>query len=438
MVERGLVTDASVAKKSQFGWVKIVVYVLVIALAVFVVMRIVSSKKQESQKAAAAQTALSNRPVNVQAVPVATRPMPIFLSSLGTVTPYYTVTLKARVNGPIVSVRFKEGQEVKQGEVLLVVDPAPYKAALDQAKGTLAHDEALLKNAMAEFNRYKALYGEGVISKESLDSQESNYGQYKGAIEADKATIENAQIQLDWCTVRAPITGRVGLRLVDPGNVITANTTNLVVINQFKPIAVDFTLPETQLETVLASSKDRKGMKVEAWDRDEEKKIADGVLLTADNQIDTTTGTVKLKAVFDNKDESLFPNEFVNIHLIQEIRQNAIVMPSAAVQTGTQGNFVWVVAADKSAEMRSIDIAITEGQTTIVDEGVKPGEQVVVDGADKIKPGTKLDVKLGGAGGKKNKGASAANSNAAQAAPAAAAVGKGSDKKQGHHKKDGN
>ena len=192
-----------------------------------------------------------SRPVPVQVAAAAEKPMPIFLTALGTVTPYMSVTVKARVSGELEPVKFTEGQQVRQGETILVIDPSPYKAALDQAKGTLAHDEALLKNAQAEFARYKALYEAGVVSKETMDADEATQGQYLGAIEADKAAIETAQLQLNWCTIQSPINGKIGLRLVDPGNIITANTTNLVVINQFQPIAVYFTLPEDQLPQVL-------------------------------------------------------------------------------------------------------------------------------------------------------------------------------------------
>ena len=202
----------------------------------------------------------------------------------------------------------------------MVIDPRPYQAALDQAKGTLAHDQALLKNAQAEFNRYKALFAAGVVSKESLDANEAQQGQYEGAIQSDNAAIETAQLQLNWCYIQSPIDGKIGLRLVDPGNIISANSTNLVVINQLQPIAVYFTLPENQLPQVLKRLASDKRMPVDAYDRSDTQLIASGSLLTADNQIDTTTGTGKLKAVFDNKDSVLFPNQFVNIHLILENR----------------------------------------------------------------------------------------------------------------------
>ncbi len=217
------------------------------------------------------------RPVPVQVTPTEERPMPIYLTALGTVTPYMSVTVKARVSGELKPVKFTEGQQVRQGETIMVIDPRPYKAALDQAKGNLAHDEALLKNAQAEYARYKALYDAGVVSKETLETDEATQGQYQGAIEADKAAIETAQLQLDWCTIQSPINGRIGLRLVDPGNIITANTTNLVIINQFQPIAVYFTLPEDELPQVLHKLAAERRLPVDAYDQGDTQKLATGI-----------------------------------------------------------------------------------------------------------------------------------------------------------------
>jgi multidrug efflux system membrane fusion protein len=333
-----------------------------------------------------------NRPVPVQVAAAEQKPMPIFLTALGTVTPYMSVTVKARVSGELEPVRFTEGQQVRQGETIMVIDPRPYQAALDQAKGTLAHDEALLKDAQAQFKRYQALYAAGVVSKETLDADEATQGQYQGAIESDKAAIETAQLQLGWCTIHSPINGRIGLRLVDPGNIITANSTNLVIINQFQPIAVYFTLPEDQLPQVLHKLAADKRLPVDAYDQGDTQQLASGYLLTADNQIDTTTGTDKLKAVFDNRDQSLFPNQFVNVHLVMENRLNALVVPSAAIQSGNQGSYVWVVDNDaakqtSTARIQPVKIALAEGQVTILDGGLQAGQNVVVDGADRLRPG---------------------------------------------------
>ena len=230
-----------------------------------------------------------------------------------------------------------------------------------------------------------------MTSKETLDADAAAQGQYQGAIEADKAAIEAAQLQLEWCSIQSPINGRIGLRLVDPGNIIAANTTNLVVINQFQPIAVYFTLPENELPQVLGKLASEKRLPVDAYDRDDVHLLASGYLLTADNQIDTTTGTDKLKAVFDNKDESLFPNQFVNIHLVLEDRPKALVVPSAAIQSGLQGSYVWVTDTDAkgtaTAKIQPVKIALAEGQVTILDSGLQPGQNVVVDGADRLRTG---------------------------------------------------
>ncbi|MGA2672858.1 MAG: efflux RND transporter periplasmic adaptor subunit [Terracidiphilus sp.] len=372
------------------SWLRVLVYLLVVCALGFAVWRIYQNQKQAAANSASQAAALLGRPVPVQVTAAEQKPMPIFLTALGTVTPYMSVTVKARVNGELLPVKFTEGQQVRQGETIMVIDPKPYKAALDQAKGNLAHDQALLKNAQAEFKRYKALYEAGVTSKETLDADEASQGQYQGAIEADKAAIETAQLQLDWCSIQSPINGRIGLRLVDPGNIITANTTNLVIINQFEPIAVYFTLPENELPQVLHKLAAEKRLPVDAYDRGDVQKLTSGMLLTADNQIDTTTGTDKLKAVFDNKDQSLFPNQFVNIHLVLEDRPNALVVPSAAIQTGLQGSYVWVVDTDAkgtaTARIQPVKVALAEGQVTILDSGLRPGQNVVIDGADRLRP----------------------------------------------------
>jgi multidrug efflux system membrane fusion protein len=357
-----------------------------------IVWRIYQNQKLNAASIASQAAALENRPVPVQVAAVEQKPMPIFLTALGTVTPYMSVTVKARVSGELEPVKFTEGQQVRQGQTIMVIDPRPFQAALDQAKGNMAHDVALFTDAQAEFRRYQALYQAGVTSKETLDADESTLGQYQGAIAADKAAVETAQLQLNWCYIQSPINGKIGLRLVDPGNIITANTTNLVIINQFQPIAVYFTLPEDQLPQVLSKLRADKRLAVDAYDQSDTQKLATGYLLTADNQIDTTTGTGKLKAVFANQNQLLFPNQFVNIHLVMENRPNALVVPSAAIQTGNQGSYVWTVdtgATPKTstARIQPVKVALAEGQTTILDSGPAAGQMVVVDGADRLRPG---------------------------------------------------
>jgi multidrug efflux system membrane fusion protein len=410
------------------SWVRIVVYVVVIGLVGVIGWRIYQNQQTQKQQAQSQAKALAGQKVPVQVTAVQARPMPIFLTALGTVTPYMSVTVKARVNGELLAVKFTEGQQVRQGETILVIDPKPYQAALDQAKGTLAHDQALLTNAQAEYARYKALFDAGVVSKETLDADKAAQGQYQGAIESDKAAIETAQLQLDWCYIHAPIPGKIGLRLVDPGNIITANTTNLVIINQFQPIAVYFTLPEGYLPEVLKKLGADKRLPVDAYDQDDTKKLTSGYLLTVDNQIDTTTGTGKLKAVFDNKDSSLFPNQFVNIHLTLENRPEALVVPTAAIQSGIQGSYVWVVNTDNTgaatAKIQQVKIALAEGQITILDSGVEKGQSVVVDGADRLRNGQAVTASVaqqhGGHGAGQPGGGSGAGNSASPATGKAA------------------
>jgi multidrug efflux system membrane fusion protein len=370
-----------------------VIFIALVAVVGFFIWRIITANDQANKKAAQQAAAAANRAVPVQVATVQQKQMPIYVTALGTVTPYYTVTVKARVTGELTRVNFREGQDVRQGEELMTIDPRPYQATLDQARGQLARDQAQLRNAQAEYNRYKALYDQGVVSKEQLDSMQANFGNYEGTIKADQAAIDADALNVTYCHITSPIEGRVGLRLVDPGNIITANTTNLIVVNQFKPIAVVFTVPEDQLFRIFDKMRGSKSLQAEAFDRSDTQHITSGQLLTADNQIDTTTGTNKLKAVFQNNDEVLFPNQFVNIHLVLEQRPNAITVPSAAIQHGTNGDFVWVVKPDKTVDMQSVKIDLTEGTTTILNSGAQPGESVVTDGADKLRAGMKVDAR---------------------------------------------
>lgn len=390
----GAAFDPPPARKSIL--VRLVVYAILLAALGFMVWRIYENQQAAKSQANRQAAALMGRPVPVQVSAVEEKPMPIFLTALGTVTPYMSVTVKARVGGELLPVKFVEGQQVRQGQIIMNVDPRPYQATLDQAKGTLAHDQAMLVDAEAEYRRYKALYEAGVVSKETLDADQATMGQYQGAIESDKAAVENARLQLEWCTIQSPINGKIGLRLVDPGNIITANTTNLVMINQVQPIAVYFTLPENELPQVLQQLAADRRLVADAYDRSDVHKLATGYLLATDNQIDTTTGTAKLKAVFDNQDGALFPNQFVNIHLIMEDRSDALVVPSAAIQSGQQGAFVWVIDTDASgadkARIQLIKVALSEGQVTIVDGGVRTGDKVVVDGADRLRQGQVVEI----------------------------------------------
>jgi len=317
---------------------------------------------------------------------------PVYLSGLGNVQAYNTVSLKSRVDGQIVQIAFKEGQLVKQGDLLLVIDPRPYQVAVEQAEAAIARDQAQLKNAQLDYDRYQGLFKEGVISQQQYDGQRALVGQLEGTVKADQAAIDNAKLNLVYTRITAPVSGRVGLRMVDIGNMVHASDTNaLLVLTQLQPIALVFTLPEDQLPVVAKRMKTGT-LEVDAYSRDDSTKIAAGKLLTNDNQIDLTTGTAKLKAIFDNLDNALFPNQFVNARLLLETRKDATIVPAAAVQRGPQGsNYAYVVKADKTVEVRQLKVALTQGNLSVIASGLVPGEQVVTDGQDKLQSGSHVD-----------------------------------------------
>jgi membrane fusion protein, multidrug efflux system len=332
-----------------------------------------------------------------QSIPVATAPaeqrdFPVYMSGLGTVQASNTVSLKSRVDGQIVQIAFKEGQFVKRGDLLLVIDPRPYQVALEQAEAALARDQAQLKNAQLDYGRFQSLFKEGVISQQQFDAQRALVGQLEGTVKADQAAIDNAKLQVTYTRVTAPVEGRVGLRQVDIGNMVHATDANpLLVLTQLQPIAVVFTLPEDALPAVSKHMKNTP-LEVDAYSRDDTTKLAAGKLLTIDNQIDQTTGTGKLKAMFNNVDNALFPNQFVNARLLLETRKGAIVVPAAAIQRGPQGStFAYVVKADKTVEVRQVKVTLTQGNMSVIASGVAAGEQVVTDGQDKLQGGSHVE-----------------------------------------------
>jgi multidrug efflux system membrane fusion protein len=357
-----------------------------------------AKQKQDEQKQA---RRMANRPVPVVAAPAHRGDVPVLLRGLGTVTAFNTVTVKSRVDGPLVQVLYREGQFVKKGDVLAEIDPRPFQVALEQAQGQMARDQAQLKDAQVNLARYQALWQEQVIAKQQLDTQAATVGQFKGTLEADQAAINNAQLQLSFTKITSPLSGRIGLRLVDVGNIVhTADQNGIAVITQLEPISVIFTIPADNLPPVLRKLRAGAALPVEAYDRDDKNRIATGTLLTVDNQIDTTTGTSRLKAVFDNRDGALFPNQFVNCRLRLDTLRGVVIVPSVALETGPKGSFVFGVTPDGKAAMRQVATGPTEGDNTVITSGLNAGEMVVIDGQDKLQDGARVDARgaNGGAG----------------------------------------
>jgi membrane fusion protein, multidrug efflux system len=370
-----------VKRKSAFG----LALALVLALVICAALAGCSSQQAKSAKASGPPPAV---PVGVATVKQGD--FNVYLTGLGSVQAFNTVSLKTRIDGQIMQVNFREGQDVKAGDLLIVIDPRPYQVALDQANANLQKDEAQLNNAKAQYERNKVLYQQGVIAKQDLDTMEASFGTYEGTIAADKAAIKNAELNLTYCYIKSPIDGRIGLRQVDPGNYVTAaGGTAMVVITQLHPIAVVFTLPEDQLQTVATHMK-QGTLEVDTYSRDDQTKLATGKLLTIDNQIDQTTGTAKLKSIFDNPDNNLWPNEFVNARLLLETRKNAVTAPASAIQRGPDGSFTYVVDANNTVQMRPVQIALTQGATVVVGSGLQGGERVVTDGQEKLQTGSRV------------------------------------------------
>ena len=334
-----------------------------------------------------------NAALPVVAAPARKGNIDVYIDALGTVTPRNTVVVHTRVDGQLMSVAFREGQLVKSGDLLAQIDPRPFEVQLTQANGTMAHDQALLKNAQIDLERYRTLLKEDSIASQQVDTQEALVRQYQGQVETDQGAIDNAKLQLTYSRVTAPISGRVGLRQVDPGNIVHAADSNgLVTITQQQPITVNYPVAEDDVPRIVKRMQTGQPVAVEAFDRSGTTKLATGHVLTIDNQIDTSTGTVKLKAEFPNQDGALFPNQFVNVRMLVETRQDAILVPSAAIQRGAPGTFVFLVKPDQSVAVTPVKLGAVEGETTEVLSGLEPGNMVVVDGADKLREGAKVEL----------------------------------------------
>src|SRR5271167_712223 len=384
-------------------------FVLAVALGVCAWFSGCTSADSKQQKAQAA----APHAVSVAVAQVQKQDVPVYLVGLGSVSAFYTANIKSRVDGQIMRVNFQEGQVVKEGDLLILIDPRPYQVQLEQMQAQLFKDQATLRDARLNLERYTTLIPSGSIAQQQVDTQKSLVDQLDGQVRTDQAQINNAKLQLVYCNITAPFTGRVGLRQVDPGNIIHAADTNpMLILTQLQPIAVIFTLPEDQLPTVAQQMKNST-LLVEAYSRDDQTKLATGKLQTIDNEIDPTTGTAKLKAVFDNKDNQLWPNQFVNANLLLETRKNSTVLPTAAILRGPQGTFVYLVKPDKTVEARTVTIALTQGVTTVVTSGVNPGDTVVTDGQDKLQTGSTIEPRNSG-----SSNPSGQNGNPASGTPA--------------------
>jgi len=332
-------------------------------------------------------------PIPVGVAPVAKGDMPVILSQLGTVTPLATVTLKTQINGYLTEVAFQEGQMVTKGDFLAQIDPRPYQVALEQAEAQLAKDQALLRNARVDLQRYNTLVAENSIARQTRDTQVSLVAQYEATVKSDQAQIDAQKLNLTYCHIVAPVTGRVGLRQVDAGNYVqTSDPNGIVVVTQLQPISVIFTLPEDNLPEVFKRWHAGALLPVTAYDRSGSVELDKGTLSTIDNQIDTTTGTVKLRAMFNNEQLALFPNQFVNVQLVVDTLHNVDIVPSASIQRGAPGTFVYLVKPDHTVAVQKVKLGPTDGRHIAILSGLEPGESIVVDGTDRLRDGAKVTL----------------------------------------------
>lgn len=360
--------------------------------------------------------AMANVPQPVQVAAATRGEMPVVLSALGTVTPLANVTVKTQLSGYLQSVAFKEGQIVKKGDLLAQIDPRPYQVALENAEGTLARDQALLATARLDLKRYRTLLSQDSIASQTVDTQASLVKQYEGTVKTDQAAVDSAKLNLTYARIVAPVSGRVGLRQVDPGNYVTPGDTNgIVVITQLQPMSVIFTTSEDNLPQILKQVNAGQKLSVTAYNRNNTIPLETGSLETLDNQIDTSTGTVKLRATFDNKEGLLFPNQFVNTRLLVDVIRDATIVPTSAVLTGSIGQFVYIVKPDNTVTVRKVKVGPVDGERTSIVDGVAVGERVVTDGSDRLREGAKISIPAD-----QPKGASGAHGASAASAASAA------------------
>ncbi|WMY75853.1 MdtA/MuxA family multidrug efflux RND transporter periplasmic adaptor subunit [Buttiauxella selenatireducens] len=380
-------------------WIGIAAAVIVVIAAVFYWRSTSSSNDTSGTQSAQQRTAGGSRGMRggalapVQAATATSESVPRYLTGLGTITAANTVTVRSRVDGQLLAIHFQEGQQVKAGDLLAEIDPSQFKIALAQAQGQLAKDQATLANARRDLARFQQLVKTNLVSRQELDAQQALVNESVGTIKADEAAVASAQLQLDWSRITAPIDGRVGLKQVDIGNQISSSdTTGIVVLTQTHPIDLIFTLPENDIATVVKAQKAGLTLSVEAWDRTNTQKLSSGSLLSLDNQIDATTGTIKLKARFNNEDDALFPNQFVNARMLVDTQQNAVVIPTAAVQMGNEGHFVWVLDNEDKVSKHRVTVGIQDSQKVVITAGISTGDRVVTDGIDRLTEGAKVEV----------------------------------------------
>jgi multidrug efflux system membrane fusion protein len=385
-------------KKRHTGWVWLVVAVALGGLAYYMYVSAPAPGASSGKKGGkGGKGAGGDVPV---AVAKAHRgSIPVYLDGLGTVAAFYTVLVRSRVDGQLMTIPVNEGDLVQKDQTIAEIDPRPYQVMLDQAEGAMARDQALLANARVDMDRYQTLLKQDAVPSQQVDTQKALVAQYEGNIKTDQANIENAKLQLTYSKITAPISGRIGLRLVDPGNIVHASdTTGLLVITQLQPISVLFTIPEDNLPEVLKKLRAGASLQVDAYNRDKTEKLDTGKLLTVDNTIDPTTGTSKLKAIFDNTKNALFPNQFVNIRLLVDTQGNQVIIPENAVNQGPQGQFVYIVGDDAKVKVQPVEVGVIEGQWAQITKGINDGDAVVVDGADKLQAGSRVRIRdLGGA-----------------------------------------
>jgi len=385
-----LAEKPSISRRSRrLGWIGVVVLALAAGGATVFFLQPGDSQQRQANRRGFDPT----RPTPVVAASARSGDINIYLNGLGTVTPLKTVTVRSRVDGELVKVLFKEGQAVREGDLLAEIDPRPYQAQLAQFEGQMARDQALLANARIDLDRYRTLYAQDSIAKQQVDTQEALVRQYEGTVKLDQGQIDNAKLQLTYSHITAPISGRLGLRLVDPGNIVRSGDANgLVVITQLQPVTVIFAIPQDSLPGLMQQLRSGGKLPVEAYDREQKRKLAAGMLVSVDNQIDPATGTIKLRAQFPNEDGSLFPNQFVNVRMLLDTRRGATLVPNAAVVRGGQGTFVYVVKEDRTVELRKVSVGIVEGENVSVESGLAPGEMMVVEGSDRLRDGAKVEI----------------------------------------------